>query len=343
MIDKIQQRLKEQYEGLEQDIQEVQYIMLEQGYGDKVVEIQKRINRKEARKQQAQRIDELLEEINVLGELATMGENVRPDLDQAEQELENLVEKLERELNFSGKYDAASVVMSINAGEGGDEACDWAEMLLRMYTQWSSKNGYSVRILDRLDGGVAGVKRVELEINGEYAYGNLKNEMGVHRLVRVSPFDAQGRRHTSFAAVEVIPQITNENEVVVRPQDVLLQSFRSGGPGGQHQNKTESGVRLIHQPTGLVVECREERSQIQNREKAMRKLEGALVALEEKKKTDELMGLKGEKSGNEWGSQIRSYVFMPYQMVRDERTGGKVGDVEGVLNGELELIWKQGD
>lgn len=338
MIDKIQAQLREQYEGLEQDIQEVQYIMLEQGYSDKVVEIQKRINRKERARQQSERIDELREEIEMLRELEAMGETVREPLESANRELESLVEKVEREMNFSGKYDAAGVILSINAGEGGDEACDWAEMLLRMYTQWASKNGYSVRILDRLDGGVAGVKRVELEINGEYAYGNLKSEMGVHRLVRVSPFDAQGRRHTSFAAVEVIPQITNESEVVVRPQDVLLQTFRSGGPGGQHQNKTESGVRLIHQPTGLVVECREERSQMQNKEKAMRKLEGALVALEEKKKNDELMGLKGEKSGNEWGSQIRSYIFMPYQMVRDERTGVKVGDVERVLNGELELL-----
>lgn len=338
MIDKIQAQLREQYEGLEQDVQEVQYIMLEQGYSDKVVEIQKRINRKERARQQSERIDELREEIEMLRELGAMGETVREPLESANRELESLVEKVEREMNFSGKYDAAGAIVSINAGEGGDEACDWAEMLLRMYTQWASKNGYSVRILDRLDGGVAGVKRVELEINGEYAYGNLKNEMGVHRLVRVSPFDAQGRRHTSFAAVEVIPQIELKTEVLIRPQDVETQSFKSGGPGGQHQNKTESGVRLIHQPTGLVVECREERSQMQNKEKAMRKLEGALVALEEKKKNDELMGLKGEKSGNEWGSQIRSYIFMPYQMVRDERTGVKVGDVERVLNGELELL-----
>ena len=338
MIDKIQAQLREQYEGLEQDVQEVQYIMLEQGYSDKVVEIQKRINRKERKKQQSEKIDELREEIEMLRELGAMGEVVREPLESANRELESLVEKVEREMNFSGKYDAAGVILSINAGEGGDEACDWAEMLLRMYTQWASKNGYSVRILDRLDGGVAGVKRVELEINGEYAYGNLKNEMGVHRLVRVSPFDAQGRRHTSFAAVEVIPQIELKTEVSIRPQDVETQSFKSGGPGGQHQNKTESGIRLIHQPTGLVVECREERSQMQNKEKAMRKLEGALVALEEKKKNDELMGLKGEKSGNEWGSQIRSYIFMPYQMVRDERTGVKVGDVERVLNGELELL-----
>ena len=274
----------------------------------------------------------------MLKELATLGEEVETEIKEAIQEKKELEEKIERELSFNGKYDAASAVISINAGEGGDEACDWAEMLMRMYSLWAGKNGYKVRMLDRLDGGVAGVKKVEFEINGEYAYGNLKNEMGVHRLVRVSPFDAQGRRHTSFAAVEVIPQITNESEVVVRPQDVLLQTFRSGGPGGQHQNKTESGVRIIHKPTGLVVECREERSQIQNKEKAMRKLEGALIALEEQKKNDELLGLKGEKSGNEWGSQIRSYIFMPYQMVRDERTGVKVGDVEGVLNGNLEEL-----
>lgn len=311
---------------------------MEKGYCQEVQEIQKRISEKERWKDKAHELEGLKEEIEMLKELASLGEEVETEIEEAIQKKKELEERVVRELSFSGKYDAASAVVSINAGEGGDEACDWAEMLMRMYSLWAGKNGYKVRILDRLDGSVAGVKRVEFEINGEYAYGNLKNEMGVHRLVRVSPFDAQGRRHTSFAAVEVIPQITNESEVVVRPQDVLLQTFRSGGPGGQHQNKTESGVRVIHKPTGLAVECREERSQIQNKEKAMRKLEGALVALEEQKKNDELLGLKGEKSGNEWGSQIRSYIFMPYQMVRDERTGVKVGDVEGVLNGNLEEL-----
>lgn len=311
---------------------------MEKGYCQEVQELQKRISEKEKWRDKAHKLEELEKEIEMLKELATLGEEVETEIEEAIQKKKELEGKIERELSFNGKYDAASAVVSINAGEGGDEACDWAEMLMRMYSLWAGKNGYKVRMLDRLDGGVGGVKRVEFEINGKYAYGNLKNEMGVHRLVRVSPFDAQGRRHTSFAAVEVIPQITNESEVVVRPQDVLLQTFRSGGPGGQYQNKTESGVRVIHKPTGLVVECREERSQIQNKEKAMRKLEGALIALEEQKKNDELLGLKGEKSGNEWGSQIRSYIFMPYQMVRDERTGVKVGDVEGVLNGNLEEL-----
>lgn len=330
--------LKEQYKGLEQDIQELQYTIMEKGYCQEVQEIQKRISEKEKWRDKAHKLEELEKEIEMLKELATLGEEVETEIEEAIQKKKELEEKIERELSFNGKYDAASAVISINAGEGGDEACDWAEMLMRMYSLWAGKNGYKVRMLDRLDGGVAGVKRVEFEINGKYAYGNLKNEMGVHRLVRVSPFDAQGRRHTSFAAVEVIPQIEFKTEVLIRPQDVEIQSFKSGGPGGQHQNKTESGVRVIHKPTGLVVECREERSQIQNKEKAMRKLEGALIALEEQKKNDELLGLKGEKSGNEWGSQIRSYIFMPYQMVRDERTGVKVGDVEGVLNGNLEEL-----
>lgn len=330
--------LKEQYKGLEQDIQELQYTIMEKGYCQEVQEIQKRISEKEKWRDKAHKLEELEKEIEMLKELATLGEEVETEIEEAIQKKKELEEKIERELSFNGKYDAASAVVSINAGEGGDEACDWAEMLMRMYSLWAGKNGYKVRMLDRLDGGVAGVKKVEFEINGKYAYGNLKNEMGVHRLVRVSPFDAQGRRHTSFAAVEVIPQIEFKTEVLIRPQDVEIQSFKSGGPGGQHQNKTESGVRIIHKPTGLVVECREERSQIQNKEKAMHKLEGALVALEEQKKNDELLGLKGEKSGNEWGSQIRSYIFMPYQMVRDERTGVKVGDVEGVLNGNLEEL-----
>ena len=311
---------------------------MEKGYCQEVQEIQKRISEKEKWRDKAHKLEELEKEIEMLKELATLGEEVETEIEETVQKKKELEEKIERELSFNGKYDAASAVISINAGEGGDEACDWAEMLMRMYSLWAGKNGYKVRMLDRLDGSVAGVKRVEFEINGKYAYGNLKNEMGVHRLVRVSPFDAQGRRHTSFAAVEVIPQIEFKTEVLIRPQDVETQSFKSGGPGGQHQNKTESGVRVIHKPTGLVVECREERSQIQNKEKAMRKLEGALIALEEQKKNDELLGLKGEKSGNEWGSQIRSYIFMPYQMVRDERTGVKVGDVEGVLNGNLEEL-----
>lgn len=330
--------LKEQYKGLEQDIQELQYTIMEKGYCQEVQEIQKRISEKEKWRDKAHKLEELEKEIEMLKELATLGEEVETEIKETIQKKKELEEKIERELSFNGKYDAASAVVSINAGEGGDEACDWAEMLMRMYSLWAGKNGYQVRMLDRLDGSVAGVKRVEFEINGKYAYGNLKNEMGVHRLVRVSPFDAQGRRHTSFAAVEVIPQIEFKTEVLIRPQDVEIQSFKSGGPGGQHQNKTESGVRVIYKPTGLVVECREERSQIQNKEKAMRKLEGALIALEEQKKNDELLGLKGEKSGNEWGSQIRSYIFMPYQMVRDERTGVKVGDVEGVLNGNLEEL-----
>ena len=330
--------LKEQYKGLEQDIQELQYTIMEKGYCQEVQEIQKRISEKEKWRDKAHKLEELEKEIEMLKELATLGEEVETEIEEAIQEKKELEGKIERELSFNGKYDAASAVVSINAGEGGDEACDWAEMLMRMYSLWAGKNGYKVRMLDRLDGSVAGVKKVEFEINGEYAYGNLKNEMGVHRLVRVSPFDAQGRRHTSFAAVEVIPQIEFKTEALIRPQDIEIQSFKSGGPGGQHQNKTESGVRIIHKPTGLVVECREERSQIQNKEKAMRKLEGALIALEEQKKNDELLGLKGEKSGNEWGSQIRSYIFMPYQMVRDERTGVKVGDVEGVLNGNSEEL-----
>ena len=246
--------LKEQYKGLEQDIQELQYTIMEKGYCQEVQEIQKRISEKEKWRDKAHKLEELEKEIEMLKELATLGEEVETEIEEAIQKKKELEGKIEKELSFNGKYDAASAVVSINAGEGGDEACDWAEMLMRMYSLWAGKNGYKVRMLDRLDGSVAGVKKVEFEINGEYAYGNLKNEMGVHRLVRVSPFDAQGRRHTSFAAVEVIPQIEFKTEVLIRPQDVEIQSFKSGGPGGQHQNKTESGVRIIHKPTGLVVE-----------------------------------------------------------------------------------------
>lgn len=291
------------------------------------------------------KIEELQGDIEVLEELNPEDE----ELEELRQELDKVLAQLQTELLLDGKYDADDAVLTIHAGEGGTEACDWAEMLLRMYQMWAKKNGYNYEFLDVLDGGVAGIKNVSIRIKGEYAYGMLQSEMGVHRLVRVSPFDSKGRRHTSFAAVEVMPDLSDaeSEEIVINPEDIEAQTFRSGGAGGQYQNTTESGVRLIHKPTGLVAESREERSQHQNREICLRRLKGLLARREEEERLAEVKELKGEQLNNEWGSQIRSYVFMPYQLVRDERTGCNTGKIDAVMDGEIEefmreyLLWKK--
>lgn len=291
------------------------------------------------------KIEELQGDIEVLEELNPEDE----ELEELRQELDEVLAQLQTELLLDGKYDADDAVLTIHAGEGGTEACDWAEMLLRMYQMWAKKNGYNYELLDVLDGGVAGIKNVSIKIKGEYAYGMLQSEMGVHRLVRVSPFDSKGRRHTSFAAVEVMPDLSDaeSEEIVINPEDIEAQTFRSGGAGGQYQNTTESGVRLIHKPTGLVAESREERSQHQNREICLRRLKGLLARREEEERLAEVKELKGEQLNNEWGSQIRSYVFMPYQLVRDERTGCNTGKIDAVMDGEIEefmreyLLWKK--
>lgn len=286
-------------------------------------------------------IEELLKEEDL--------EDLRQDLLDVRIRIEAILEQLNTNFLLDGKYDADNAVVSIHAGEGGTEACDWAEMLLRMYQRWASAHCFNFVLLEKLDGGVAGIKNVEFRIEGINAYGMLKGEMGVHRLVRVSPFDSQGRRHTSFAAVEVLPELSDDEAqtVVINPQDLEQQTFRSGGAGGQYQNTTESGVRLIHKPTGLVAESREERSQHQNKELCLKKLKSMLARKLEEEKLEEVNELRGEKSLNEWGSQIRSYVFMPYQLVRDERTKHQSGKIEAVMNGDIDdfikeyLLWRK--
>lgn len=286
-------------------------------------------------------IEELLKEEDLA--------DLRQDLLDVRIRIEGILEQLDTNFLLDGKYDSDNAVVSIHAGEGGTEACDWAEMLLRMYQRWASAHCFKFVLLERLDGGVAGVKNVEFKIEGINAYGMLKGEMGVHRLVRVSPFDSQGRRHTSFAAVEVLPELSDDEAqtVVINPQDLEQQTFRSGGAGGQYQNTTESGVRLIHKPTGLIAESREERSQHQNKELCLKKLKSMLARKLEEEKLEEVNELRGEKTLNEWGSQIRSYVFMPYQLVRDERTKHQSGKIEAVMNGDIDdfikeyLLWRK--
>lgn len=246
------------------------------------------------------------------------------------------------ETMFSEKYDHNNVILSIHAGQGGKEAQDWASMLMRMYLRWAEKNGFKAYILDWLEGEMpASVKSCTLEITGENAFGMLKNEAGVHRLIRVSPFDSQNRRHTSFAAVEIIPEVEIDNSVELDMKDIRVDTFRSSGKGGQHVNKTESAVRLTHVPTGIVVECQQERSQHQNKEYAMRVLLSKLMAIKEQEHYDEISEIQGEQRGIEWGSQIRTYTFMPYQQVKDHRTGYEVGNINAVMDGDLnEFIYK---
>ncbi|KYO66545.1 Peptide chain release factor 2 [Thermovenabulum gondwanense] len=245
-------------------------------------------------------------------------------------------EKLRLKSLLRGKYDKNNAILSLHAGAGGTEAQDWVEMLLRMYTRWAEDKGYRVKVLDILPGDEAGIKSATILVEGPYAYGYLKSESGVHRLVRISPFDAAGKRHTSFASVDVIPEIDDDIEVEIKPEDIKIETFRSGGAGGQYVNKTESAVRIIHIPTGIVVTCQNERSQQSNRNTAMKLLKAKLFNLyweEQQKKINEL---RGEQKEIAWGSQIRSYVFHPYSLVKDHRTNVEVGNVQAVMDGELD-------
>lgn len=237
------------------------------------------------------------------------------------------VESLELQTLLSGKYDGNNAIITIHPGAGGTEAQDWACMLYRMYTRWADKNGYKLKELDYLDGEEAGLKSVTFSVEGNYAYGYLKGEMGVHRLVRISPFDSGGRRHTSFASLEVLPEITEDIEININPDDLKIDTYRASGAGGQHINKTSSAVRITHIPTNIVVACQTERSQIQNRETAMRMLKSKLLNLKEKEHKETIEELKGIQMEIAWGSQIRSYVFCPYTLVKDHRTNYEVGNV----------------
>lgn len=239
---------------------------------------------------------------------------------------------------LDGKYDGNDVILSLHAGAGGTEACDWVSMLLRMYTRWGENRGYKVEVLDYLPGDEAGVKSVTLQISGTNAYGYLKSEKGIHRLVRISPFDSSGRRHTSFASCDVVPQITDDIKVDIRAEDIRIDTYRSTGAGGQHVNTTDSAVRITHVTTGIVVQCQNERSQIQNREKAMQMLRAKLFEKQEEERMAALDDIRGEKKEIGWGSQIRSYVFHPYNLVKDHRTSQEVGNVGAVMDGEIDIF-----
>lgn len=262
-------------------------------------------------------------------------------LNQIKKEIDNFSNELvdlELKSILSGEFDARNAILSINAGAGGTESCDWVSMLLRMYTRWSENKGYKLQMTDMLPGEEAGIKNVTLRIIGDYAYGYLKAERGVHRLVRISPFDSNKRRHTSFASVDVIPEVTEDVMVDIKEEDLRIDTYRSSGAGGQHVNVTDSAVRITHLPTGIVATCQNERSQHQNKETAMNILKARLYELERRKKEEKLTSLQGTKQKIEWGSQIRSYVMQPYQMVKDHRTEVETGNVQAVMDGDIEMF-----
>ncbi|MDD2649060.1 MAG: peptide chain release factor 2 [Eubacteriales bacterium] len=276
-------------------------------------------------------LEEMLELANEEGG-ESMTEELRAEIEGLEKEAENL----QLETMLRGEYDSLNAILSLHAGAGGTEAQDWTGMLYRMYTRYCERHGFTVKVLEYLDGDEAGVKSVTFEVDGENAYGYLRGEKGVHRLVRISPFDANARRHTSFSSLDVAPLIDEDNSIVIDWEDVRIDTYRSTGAGGQHINKTDSAVRMTHMPSGIVVSCQNERSQVQNKEMCIKMLRSKLLELKVREREEQMAQIKGEMKKIEWGSQIRSYVFQPYTMVKDHRTGFEVGNINDVMDGNLD-------
>ncbi len=329
------------YEGLRRKLDELEQQTTAPGFWDdpeKSQKNQQESGRIRGKLEEYDQLVSLYEDTLTLIELANEEEDeselepATADVEQFEQQLET--QKLATLL--TGQYDANNAIMTFHAGAGGTEAQDWAQMLYRMYTRWAERHGFRYKILDYLDGDEAGLKSASILVEGENAYGFLKSEMGVHRLVRISPFDASGRRHTSFASVEVLPELPEDNSVQINPEDIKMEVFRSSGAGGQHINKTSSAVRLIHIPTGIVVSCQNERSQFQNREMCMKMLTAKLVEIKEREHLANINEIKGDQMQIAWGSQIRSYVFMPYTLAKDHRTGYEMGNINAVMDGEID-------
>jgi peptide chain release factor 2 len=293
------------------------------------------------------RIRTLTDDLDTLFELLREGENVTGDISREMREYGALLEKVETAMLLSGENDARSAIMTIHPGAGGTESQDWAEMLLRMYLRWAEREGFQTVVTDRLEGEGAGIKSVTFEVNGENAYGLLQSEIGVHRLVRISPFDANARRHTSFASVFVYPQVDDEIKIEIRPDDIRIDTFRSSGAGGQHVNMTDSAVRITHFPTGIVVQCQNERSQHKNRDSAFKQLRARLYEFELEKRREETRKTEDSKLDINFGSQIRNYVLAPYRLVKDLRSKLAIGDVDSALDGNLEalihayLVWRK--
>ena len=300
-------------------------------------EIIKELNISKKNRDEFNELHESLEDANVLLEFIENGElEFENELNEKINTLRKEIEDFKIRLLLDEKYDSCNAILTINAGAGGTEACDWAEMLYRMYDRWTVIRGFSISILDSLSGEEAGIKSITLNIKGEYAYGYLKGEKGVHRLVRISPFDSNKKRHTSFAAINVIPELEDDVEMEIKSDDLKIDTYRSSGAGGQHVNTTDSAVRITHIPSGIVVTCQKERSQLKNRETAMKIVRSKLLELQMQKREDEISEIQGQQSKIEWGSQIRSYVFQPYKMVKDHRTKAEEGNIEKVMDGNID-------
>lgn len=332
-------------ESMENKIKNLHEQTLQEGFWndiDKSSKVLSEMKRLEKKRNAFINVKESLDNVIEVNEMLLQenDEELCQELLRDSKKLEKEIENMELELMFSGKYDKNNAIITLHPGAGGTESQDWAEMLYRMYTKWAVSNGFTIKELDYLEGDEAGIKSVTALVSGENAYGYLKCEMGVHRLVRISPFDSGGRRHTSFASLEVLPEITEDIEIEINPEDLRIDTYRASGAGGQHVNKTDSAIRITHIPTNIVVNCQSERSQIQNRETAMKMLKSKLLDLKEKEQKEKIEDLKGIQKDIAWGSQIRSYVFHPYSMVKDHRTGYETGNTEAVMNGDLNEFMK---
>ncbi len=297
------------------------------------------------------RIQAMFDDAVTMAELGieARDESVVKETEELSKTFTSSFERYRIETLLSGEYDQNNAICTLHSGAGGTESCDWVAMLLRMYSHWAEKRGYKFEVLDLLEGEEAGVKSVTFQVSGDNAFGYMKCEKGVHRLVRISPFDASGRRHTSFASCDVMPELDDDTLIEIDPVDLKVDTYRSSGAGGQHVNKTESAIRITHIPTGIIVQCQNERSQIQNRDRAMKMLKAKLYVLKQEEQMAKLSGIRGEVKDIAWGSQIRSYVFHPYSMVKDHRTNEEVGNVQGVMDGALDnfmnayLVWRKND
>ena len=328
-------------EAAERELDMLQAESAAEGFWDnlgKAQKVQQRIKNLQDKIERHRRRQTQWEDLMTLCEMGNEeeDESLVPEVEEGFARLESEMEEAKLSTLLTGEYDASNAILTFHAGAGGTEAQDWAQMLYRMYTRWAERHGFQYTILDYQDGDEAGIKSATILIEGENAYGYLHGEHGVHRLVRVSPFDANARRQTSFAALEVMPEIPDDAEVDIRPEDIEMQVYRSSGAGGQHVNKTSSAVRLIHKPTGIVVSCQTERSQFQNRDTCMKMLRSKLVELQMQAHAEKISDLKGVQMKIEWGSQIRSYVFMPYQLVKDNRTAYETSNINGVMDGDLD-------
>lgn len=286
---------------------------------------------------------QLEEKLSDIETLIAMGDeendvSLIPEIEEEIKEYEEAFEKIRIKTLLSGEYDKDNAIVSLHAGAGGTESCDWASMLYRMYTRWASNKGFAIEVLDSLDGDEAGIKSITFQVNGENAYGYLKSEKGVHRLVRISPFNAAGKRQTSFVSCDVMPDIEEDIDIEVKDEDIRIDTYRSSGAGGQHINKTSSAIRITHFPTGIVVTCQNERSQHMNKDKAMQMLKSKLYLLKQQENADKAADIRGEVREIGWGNQIRSYVLQPYTMVKDARTGVETGNTDAVLDGDIDIF-----